>query len=41
MAPEVLGLEVAKEASDVWALGCVLFELCKLKRPFESEFAVG
>lgn len=25
------------EKSDVWALGCVLYEMCKFKHPFEAK----
>ncbi|TNJ26181.1 Kinase, NEK [Giardia muris] len=37
MAPEVLLNEGYTEKADVWSLGCVLYELCSLHRPFISS----
>ena len=34
MAPELLRGDPHAPKTDVWALGCVLMELCTLKRPF-------
>ena len=28
MAPELLNFEVAQQESDIWSLGCVLYEMC-------------
>merc|ERR1719321_2333139 len=36
MAPEVCQSEPYGMASDVWALGCVLYELCALKHAFQA-----
>lgn len=41
MSPEVCRNEPYSWKSDVWALGCVLFELCALKRAFESPSLAG
>ena len=37
MSPELCRSEPYNWKSDVWALGCVLYELCMLKHPFESS----
>lgn len=37
MAPEVIQQYPYGAKSDVWALGCVLYELCALRNPFESK----
>lgn len=34
MAPETLTHNHFSYASDIWALGCVLYELCMMKSPF-------
>lgn len=34
MAPEAILTRQFTFASDIWALGCVLFELCTLRSPF-------
>lgn len=31
----------AGRASDVWALGCILYEMCTLKHAFESDNLLG
>jgi len=41
MSPEVCRNEPYSWKSDVWALGCVVFELCALKRAFESASLAG
>eukprot|EP00408_Alexandrium_pacificum_P014475 CAMPEP_0171223544 /NCGR_PEP_ID=MMETSP0790-20130122/35833_1 /TAXON_ID=2925 /ORGANISM="Alexandrium catenella, Strain OF101" /LENGTH=369 /DNA_ID=CAMNT_0011689523 /DNA_START=61 /DNA_END=1167 /DNA_ORIENTATION=- len=41
MSPEVCRSEPYNWKSDVWALGCVLYELCMLKHAFESSSLLG
>ena len=41
MAPEACQNQPVTDKSDVWALGCILFELCTLKHPFEAENLLG
>ncbi len=36
MAPEVLRGKGHDAKSDIWSLGCVLYELCMLRSPFYS-----
>lgn len=40
MAPELFDCKKFTPKADVWALGIVLFEMCQLKRPFESLLAI-
>lgn len=37
MAPEVVGGEMYGHACDIWSLGCIFYELCALKKPFEGR----
>lgn len=37
MSPEVLMDEPYTPVCDIWSLGCVLFELCTLKPPFQAK----
>ena len=37
IAPEVCRGEPYNYKADVWSLGCIIYELCSLKRPFEGE----
>ena len=41
LAPEVCESKAYSYAADVWALGCVLYEMCSLRRPFEAENLLG
>merc|ERR1719355_45480 len=41
MSPEVCRNEPYSWKSDVWALGCVLYEMCMLKHAFESNSLMG
>ncbi|XP_030635279.1 serine/threonine-protein kinase Nek11-like [Chanos chanos] len=37
ISPEILDGKTHDEKSDIWALGCVLYELCMLKSAFSAE----
>jgi serine/threonine protein kinase len=37
LSPEICQKHPYGEPSDVWALGCVLYELCALRVPFEAQ----
>lgn len=37
LSPEMCEEKPYNEKSDVWALGCVLYELCTFKHPFEAN----
>ena len=41
MSPEVCQNKPYTYKSDVWALGCVLYELCTLKHAFNAENLLG
>eukprot|EP00929_Paragymnodinium_shiwhaense_P110936 TRINITY_DN7828_c0_g1_i2.p1 TRINITY_DN7828_c0_g1~~TRINITY_DN7828_c0_g1_i2.p1 ORF type:complete len:1317 (-),score=283.86 TRINITY_DN7828_c0_g1_i2:119-4069(-) len=41
MSPEVCKSEPYGYKSDIWALGCVLYEMCMLKHAFESQSLLG
>ena len=41
MSPEVCENKPYTQKSDVWSLGCVLYELCALDRPFIAENLLG
>lgn len=41
MSPEVCENKPYTFKSDVWALGCVLFELCTLKHAFDANNLLG
>ena len=36
-SPEEVNEMIYNHKSDVWSLGCILYELCCLLRPFEKE----
>ena len=37
LSPEMCEEKPYNEKSDVWALGCVLYELCTFKHPFDAN----
>ena len=41
LSPEMCEEKPYNEKSDVWALGCVLYELCTKKHPFEAKSQGG
>lgn len=41
MAPEVCRGEAYGEKADVWAIGCILYELAILKKPFDADSIQG
>ena len=41
LAPEVCENKAYGYAADVWALGCVLYELCTLRHAFEADNLLG
>jgi len=41
MSPEVCQNKPYTYKSDVWSLGCILYELCSLKHAFNSENLLG
>ena len=41
MSPEVCQNKPYTYQSDIWALGCILYELCSLKHAFHSENLLG
>ena len=41
MSPEVCQSKPYSYASDVWSLGCILYELCMLQHAFSGENLLG
>jgi NIMA (never in mitosis gene a)-related kinase len=37
LSPEVCEDRPYNSKSDIWSLGCILYELCTLKHPFEAK----
>ena len=41
MSPEICQSKPYTYTSDVWSLGCILYELCTLKHAFSAENLLG
>ncbi|MBY0549077.1 MAG: serine/threonine protein kinase [Candidatus Obscuribacterales bacterium] len=41
MSPELCGGGPAVPASDIYAVGCILFELIEGRPPFDADYALG
>ena len=41
MPPEACQSAPYTSKSDVWSLGCILYELCSLKQPFQADNLLG
>lgn len=41
MSPELFKYKPYSYKSDIWALGCVLYEMCTLKHAFDAESLNG
>ena len=37
LSPEVCEDRPYNSKSDIWSLGCILYEMCTLKHPFEAK----
>jgi NIMA (never in mitosis gene a)-related kinase 1/4/5 len=37
LSPELCEEKPYNNKSDIWSLGCVLYEMCTLKHPFEAQ----
>ena len=37
LSPEICEDKPYNDKSDVWALGCILYELCTFKHPFDAK----
>lgn len=37
MSPDVLKRKPYSYKSDIWSFGCILYEMCNLRRPFEAQ----
>ena len=37
MSPELFNGQPYSHKNDIWALGCILYNLCKFKCPFEAD----
>ena len=37
MAPELLENRAYTEKVDMWSLGCILYEMCKLEHVFDAD----
>lgn len=36
MAPEIFNRNIYSYKSDIWSLGCIVYELCNLRVPFDA-----
>jgi NIMA (never in mitosis gene a)-related kinase len=41
MSPEVLKHEGYNSKSDVWSIGCLIYEMCTLQHAFEGQGLMG
>ena len=41
MAPEILDGQPYNHTADIWSLGCILYELCTLEKPFDKILAIA
>lgn len=41
MSPEVLKHEGYNSKSDIWSIGCLLYEMCTFKHAFEGQGLMG
>ena len=41
MPPEVVKGNAYDKKADIWSLGCVLYEMCMFKRPFQDSTREG
>jgi NIMA (never in mitosis gene a)-related kinase len=41
LSPELLNGNPYNEKNDIWALGCLLYEMCKKTQPFKSEKTIN
>jgi len=41
MAPEIISGKKYNNKVDIWALGCIIYELCTLEVCFQSEGLIG
>lgn len=37
LAPEIVNEELYTTKADIWSLGCLIYEICALEKPFEAK----